>query len=147
MVWPILYFTKWLLRQADSIKKARDKRNGYDVTKNCTQSTLCVKQYETQFDLFQNKKVTFQDLSDHHIGLMIWGPNTHQTKCSVIFSHFRRTNTNPNTTTHGGKSFLEIFFFWRHAAVSSQELLAEEEGKGEKHLLKHQDWRWLRVNI
>ena len=31
----IVYFTKWLLRP-DSIKKKRDKRNGYDVTKNCT---------------------------------------------------------------------------------------------------------------
>ena len=31
----IVYSTKWLLRP-DSIKKKRDKRNGYDVTKNCT---------------------------------------------------------------------------------------------------------------
>ena len=33
----IVYFTRWLW-QPDSIKKKRDKRNGYDVTKNSTVS-------------------------------------------------------------------------------------------------------------
>ena len=90
----IVYFTKWLW-QPDSIKKRRDKRNGYDVTKNSTVSlSMWKKQYKTNslFIKSQLLKIKVIIILDWWYGDQSKGhqnqtkTNTHQKKlCFILF--------------------------------------------------------------